>query len=98
LGEDGITDIQFTKLIELKSKIKLTEKQAIERDKLELKKDSVELSAGAKGLIEDIIDTQVYKYEETFSNSKTQKGWDVESESCEIYNRIFFYRRIRLFF
>jgi hypothetical protein len=90
LGDDGLTDIQFTKLIELKSKIKLTESQARERDKLEMKHNSVELSAGAKGLIEDIIDQQVYKYEENFSNPKTQKGWDVESESCEIYNRIFF--------
>jgi hypothetical protein len=90
LGDDGLTDIQFTKLIELKSKIKLTESQARERDKLEMKHNSVELSSGAKSLIEDIIDQQVYKYEENFSNPKTQKGWDVESESCEIYNRIFF--------
>lgn len=90
LGDDGLTDIQLAKLTELKSKIKLTEAQARERDKLELKQDSVELSTGAKGLIEDIIDKQIYKYEENFSNSKTQKGWDVEAESCEIYNRIFF--------
>lgn len=90
LGDDGLTDIQLAKLNDLKSKIKLTDAQAKDRDKLELKMESVELSAGAKSLIEDIVDRQVYEYEENFSNSKTQKGWDVEAESCEIYNRIFF--------
>jgi hypothetical protein len=90
LGDDGLTDIQLAKLNDLKSKIKLTDAQAKDRDKLEMKQESVELSAGAKSLIEEIIDRQVYEYEENFSNSKTQKGWDVEAESCEIYNRIFF--------
>jgi hypothetical protein len=91
LGEDGLTDKQSEMLDELMNKIKLTEKQAEKRDELIVKRDApVELSAGAKTLIEEYVDRMVYDYYEDFSNPKTQKGWAVEDASIEIYNRLFF--------
>lgn len=91
LGEDGLTDKQAEMLDELLSKIKLTDKQAEKRDELLVKRDApIELSAGAKTLIEEYIDRKVYNYYEDFSNPKTQKGWAVESDSIDIYNRLFF--------
>lgn len=91
LGEDGLTIKQQETLDELLGKIKLTEKQAEKRDELIVKRDQpVELSAGAKTLVEEYIDRKVYEYEEDFSNPKTQKGWAVEDASIEIYNRVFF--------
>jgi len=91
LGDDGLTSKQAELLAELLSKIKLTEKQAEKRDELIAKRDSpVELSAGAKTLIEEYVDRKVYQYEEDFSNPKTEKGWAVEAESIDIYNRVFF--------
>lgn len=91
LGEDGLTAKQAEHLEELLGKIKLTEKQAEVRDGLIAKNNSpVELSTGAKTLIEEYVDRKVYEYEEDFSNPKTQKGWAVEEASIEIYNRVFF--------
>lgn len=91
LGDDGLTAKQNELLEELLGKIKLTEKQAEKRDELIVKRDQpVELSAGAKTLIEEYVDRKVYQYEEDFSNPKTEKGWAVEAESIEIYNRVFF--------
>lgn len=90
LGEDGLTAKQQETLDELLSKIKLTEKQAEKRDELIAKRDQpVELSAGAKTLVEDYVDQKVYRYEEDFSNPKTQKGWAVEVDSIEVYNDVF---------
>ncbi len=97
LGDDGLTAKQAELLEELLGKIKLTEKQAEKRDELIAKRDSpVELSTGAKTLIEDYIDKIVYQYEEDFSNPKTQKGWAVEADSIVIYNKVFFtdYKKI----
>jgi hypothetical protein len=91
LGDDGLTAKQQELLDELLSKIKLTEKQAEKRDELIAKRDSpVELSAGAKTLIEEYVDKVVYQYKEDFSNAKTDKGWAVEAESIDIYNKVFF--------
>lgn len=90
LGEDGLTAKQNELLEELLDKIKLTEKQAEKRDELIAKRDQpVELSAGAKTLIEDYVDRKVYRYEDDFSNPKTQKGWAVEVDSIEVYNDVF---------
>jgi hypothetical protein len=97
LGEDGLTAKQSELLEELLNKIKLTEKQAEKRDELIAKRDlPVELSAGAKTLIEEYVDRMVYQYSEDFSNPKTEKGWAVEAESIKIYNRVFFtnYKKI----
>lgn len=91
LGEDGLTVKQNELLEELLGKIKLTEKQAEKRDELIVKRDQpVELSAGAKTLIEEYVDRKVYEYEESFSNAKTEKGWAVEEEAIEIYNKVYF--------
>lgn len=91
LGEDGLTAKQQETLDELLSKIKLTDKQAEKRDELIAKRDApVELSAGAKTLIEDYVDRKVYDYHENFSNAKTEKGWLVEEEAIEIYNKVYF--------
>ena len=97
LGDDGLTIKQAETLDELMSKIKLTEKQAEKRDELIAKRDSpVELSAGAKTLIEEYVDRKVYEYHEEFSNAKTEKGWAVEEDSIDIYNKVFFtnYKKI----
>jgi hypothetical protein len=91
LGDDGLTAKQAETLDELMSKIKLTEKQAEKRDELIVKRDSpVELSEGAKTLIEEYVDRKVYHYNIDFSNPKTDKGWAVEDASINVYNRLFF--------
>lgn len=72
-------------------KIKLTEKQAEERDELEKKADmSDELSEGAKSYIEEMVDEMVYGYKTTISSREMTKGTDVEHESIDVYNRLFF--------
>lgn len=87
----GITDKQREKLNGLKMKIKLTEKQAEERDELEKKAEmSDELSEGAKSYIEEMVDEMVYGYKTTISSREMTKGTDVENESIEVYNRLFF--------
>ena len=48
MGDDGLTDIQQAQLDELLSKIKLTDAQAIKRDHLQQKSNTLELSKGAK--------------------------------------------------
>ena len=59
-GRDGLTEKQEETLNILKSKITLTEKQAIQRDDLIEKRDApVELPEGAKTLIEQSIDEQM---------------------------------------
>ena len=72
MGDDGLTDIQQAQLDELLSKIKLTDAQAIRRDHLQQKSNTVELSKGAKTLIEEYINREFYGYTESFSNPKTQ--------------------------
>lgn len=90
LGEDGLTIKQNELLEELLDKIKLTDKEAEKRDELIAKRDQpVELSVGAKTLVEEYVDRKVYRYEEDFSNPKTQKGWAVEVDSIKVYNDVF---------
>jgi len=91
LGTDGLTEVQSNKLDELLNKIKLTEKQAEERDKLIAKRDAdVELPVGAKSLIESYVDSVVYDYKDTFDSKEVAKGRDVEDQAIELYNRVFF--------
>lgn len=91
LGTDGLTDVQSNRLEELLSKIKLTEKQADERDKLIAKRDAdVELPVGAKSLIESYVDAEVYQYKDTFDSKEVAKGRDVEDQAIDLYNRVFF--------
>ncbi len=90
LGEDGLTIKQQETLEELLDKIKLTEKQAEKRDELIAKRDQpVELSVGAKTLVEEYVDRKVYRYENNFSSPITEKGWAVEVNSIEVYNDVF---------
>jgi hypothetical protein len=87
----GLTDKQREKLFLLKIKVKLTEKQAEERDELEKKAEmSDELSEGAKTYIEEMVDEMVYGYNTTISSREMTKGTNVEDESIEVYNRLFF--------
>jgi hypothetical protein len=91
LGTDGLTEVQSNKLDELLNKIKLTEKQAEERDKLIAKRDAdVELPVGAKSLIESYVDANVYDYWDSFDSKEVAKGRDVEDQAIELYNRVFF--------
>ena len=90
-GRDGLTDKQGDTLEGLLQKMVLTDRQAIQRNELIEKRDSIlELSEGAKTLIEESIDEQIYKYKTSFSTKETMKGTDVEDDSIEVYNRIFF--------
>lgn len=91
LGNDGLTAVQQRDLNDLLNKIKLTEKQAEKRDELIAKRDApIELSQGAKSLVESIVEQEVYKYKQSFSSKQTDKGTRVEDESIEVYNRLFF--------
>jgi len=87
----GLTDKQREKLDGLKMKIKLTDKQAEERDELERKSVvSDELSDGAKSYIEEMVDEMVYGYKTSVSTKEMTKGTNVEEESIDVYNRLFF--------
>lgn len=91
LGNDGLTAVQQRDLNDLLNKIKLTEKQAEKRDELIAKRDApIELSQGAKSLVESIVEQEVYKYKQSFSSKQTDKGTRVEDESIDVYNRLFF--------
>lgn len=91
LGNDGLTAVQQRDLNDLLNKIKLTEKQAEKRDELIAKRDApIELSQGAKSLVESIVEQEVYKYKQSFSSKQTDKGTRVEDESIEVYNRLLF--------
>lgn len=90
-GSPGLTALQQATLDGLLSKIQLTDAQAKKRDELVAKRDSKpELSQGAKTLIEEIIDEQVYEYKDQFWSKETDKGINVEDEAIELYNRVFF--------
>jgi hypothetical protein len=87
----GLTTKQKEKLEVLKMKIKLTEKQAEERDELEKKGEmSDELSEMAKTYIEDMVDEVVYGFRKKFTTREMTKGIMVEDDSIEMYNRLFF--------
>ena len=64
MGDDGLTEIQQAQLDELLSKIKLTSAQAIKRDQLQQKAGEVQLSNGAKTLIEEYVNREFYGYTE----------------------------------
>lgn len=87
----GLTAKQKETLADLLSKIQLTPKQAEERDRLQQKeRDSNELPEGAKTLIQEIIDEKLYEYHVDLDKRELEKGWSVEQESIDRYNRLFF--------
>jgi len=96
----GLTPVQAATLDGLLAKIKLTDKQAEERDRLVAKRDAKpDLSEGAKTIIEELVDEPVYKYKDSFGSRETDKGTRVEDDSIETYNRIFFtdYKKLNEF-
>lgn len=87
----GLTAKQKETLTDLLSKIQLTPKQAEERDRLQQKeKDANELPDGAKTLIQEIIDEKLYEYRVELDKRELDKGWAVEDEAIDRYNRLFF--------
>lgn len=78
-----------------RAKLKLTEKMEADLDRLlDIKdnflKGNVELSQGAKTLIREYVDEELYGYKTSFSSKETDKGNEVESDSIDLYNRLFF--------
>lgn len=78
-----------------KAKLKLTEKMEAELDRLltiqeNMEKGIIELSQGAKTLIREYVDEELYGYTPSFSSKETDKGNEVESDSIDLYNRLFF--------
>jgi hypothetical protein len=100
-GQDGLTDAQAKELDRLMArkadyesgnqKAKLTDK--MEADLADLKAKAMaepELPQGAKTLIEEIIDAEVYQYKDSYSSRELDKGNDVEEDTIELYNDVFF--------
>jgi hypothetical protein len=91
LGDAGLTAKQQETLDGLLDKIKLTDKQATLRDELIAKRDApYELSTGAKTLIEEAVEEELWGYKPSFSSRETTKGIMVENDSIELYNRLNF--------
>jgi hypothetical protein len=101
LGEDGLTDKQEERLLELQSEkstginkngnsVKWTDVKAAELTDLITKKfGEPELSVGAKTFIKSVVEKHVYQYKSSFSgNKKTEKGWAVEDQAIELYNLV----------
>lgn len=77
-----LTALQSAELIELMSKIKITEKQAEKRDKLITKRDAPPaLSKGAKTHIKDIFFGEKFSFQKRFTNKFVQKGNEKETAS-----------------
>lgn len=96
LGDAGITAKQQETLDGLLARIKLTEKQAILRDELIAKRDApYELSAGARTLIEEAVEEELWGYKPSFSSRETTKGTMVEEDSIDLYNRLNFTNYIK---
>lgn len=77
-----ITEKQSERLKELLSKIKLTERQAEERNRLIEKRDAPpELSKGAKTYVKDIFFGQRFEFQKKVSNKFTEKGREMENEA-----------------
>ena len=84
-----ITAKQLDRLTELKSKIQLTEKQAIERDTLEEKKNAKpELSKGAKTFIQKKALYEKYSIEDVIQSRYLDKGNLCEDEAIQLYSAI----------
>jgi hypothetical protein len=81
-----ITAKQLDRLKELESKIKLTEKQALERNTLQQKRDAKpELSKGAKSFIQKKALHDKYSIEDTIESRYLDKGLICEDEAIQIY-------------
>ena len=101
-GTDGLTARQEAELDILMAKddYKLTHNQSVKRNNLIAKRDApITLGDGARTLIEEAIDEVMYEYSVSIDRREMTKGTNVEDESIEIYNRIFFtdYRKMEEF-
>ena len=79
----------------LKAKYKLTPNMEKElEDLLDMKEkyesEDFELPEGARTLIEEYVDTEVYEYRPTFDSKEVSKGRDVEGDSIDLYNDVYF--------
>lgn len=79
----------------LKAKYKLTTNMEKElEDLLDMKEkyesEDFELPEGARTLIEEYVDTEVYEYRPTFDSKEVSKGRDVEGDSIDLYNEVYF--------
>lgn len=103
LGMDGLTEAQerdLKRLLDRKSdyesgnqKSKLTDKMESDLADLISKRDAEpELPKGAMSYIEDLVDQELYMYDDFFTAKELEKGSreDVENESIELYNDVFF--------
>ena len=90
-GTDGLTAKQTDLLDGLLAKERLTDNQSKKLDELMEKQNApITLGEGAKTLIENSIDEQIYEYNDSISTREMTKGTNVEDDSIEVYNRIFF--------
>jgi hypothetical protein len=79
----------------LKAKYKLTPNMEKELDDLldmkeKYESGDFELPEGARTLIEEYVDTEVYEYRPTFDSKEVSKGRDVEGDSIDLYNDVYF--------
>jgi len=79
----------------LKAKYKLTPNMEKELDDLldmkeKYESGDFELPEGARTLIEEYVDAEVYEYKSTFDSKEVSKGRDVESDSIDLYNDVYF--------
>ena len=82
-----ITAKQLDRLKELESKIKLTEKQALERNTLQQKRDAKpELSKGAKSFIQKKALHDKYSIEDAIESRYLDKGIICEDDAIRLYN------------
>lgn len=89
----GLTAKQEETLAGLLAKIKLTERQAEERDRLIAKRDAKpELSVGAKTYVESLVKANYLMYEgaQLFSSKETQKGLMVEDAAISFLSDFYF--------
>jgi hypothetical protein len=85
----SITAKQLDRLKELELKIQLTEKQALERNTLQMKRDAKpELSKGAKTFIERLADDAKYGIDRVLETVQMRKGTETESEAIQIYSSV----------
>lgn len=93
-GKIGLSETETGKLLKFKEKEdsgkELTKIQAEEKTKLLFKLENVELPAGAKSYIEEIVEEKLYNFKEGFDTKQTQKGNLCEIDSINLFNEYFF--------
>lgn len=84
-----ITERQLTELNGLLEKIKLTEKQAVKRDELIIKRDALpKLSQTPKTYIQEIAVLDKYGIKKDFHSRYVAKGLEVEDEAIQLAGEV----------